>query len=193
MFGHLWQEVSAVHKPCWTLNRASDGAKHQEMTAGYNYDAPDSVHQLPFDRFPDFEPDFNSVLIGSSAKLTDLISSVPIHNCGLLISGRFRSLLESFSLPPHCFYAVPMIHRKKPVPDYWWLHLPQPSIAIPDDASVAEVEALIESQPALKEVDLLRLYWPQRFAYCFVSDTLRRALDNQGITGVRFGTAKLFR
>ena len=84
------------------------------MSRGYDYDAPDSVHRLTFQNFPDFEPNFNTVILAVLAKPTDLISTAPIPRCGLLISGRFRSLLESFSLPPHRSFPVPLLHRKKP-------------------------------------------------------------------------------
>jgi hypothetical protein len=37
-------------------------------------------------------------------------------------------MLESCSLPPHRFFAVPMTHRRKSVEGYWWMHLPQPIV-----------------------------------------------------------------
>lgn len=102
--------------PCWTLNYATEGIgrtcpQHQEMGRGYDYDAPDSVHKLPYDALPDFEPNFNTVVVHGHAKLTDLLSSAPIINTGYLVSPRLRVELERFALPPHRFYPVPMTHR----------------------------------------------------------------------------------
>lgn len=184
--------------PSWTLSNATDGIgrafpQHQEMGRGYDYDAPNSVHKLPYDGLPDFEPNFNTVTIHGNAKLTDLLSSAPIRNTGYLVSPKLRALLEKFTLPLHRFYPVPMEHRKKPVDGYCWLQLPEPYLPLTEGSSVAEAESVIITAPDLAAVDLLRLYRPSRFAYCFVSDPLRRAIEAAGITGVRFGTAKLFR
>src|SRR5262245_9185237 len=98
-----------MHGRCWTLNESATGIgrtvpQHQEMGRGYDYDAPDSVHKLPYDALPDFEPNFNTVVIHGHARLTDLISSAPIRNTGYLVSPRLRAVLEQFALPPHRFY-----------------------------------------------------------------------------------------
>jgi hypothetical protein len=184
--------------PCWTLNNATVGIgrtypQHQEMGSGYDYGAPNSVHKFLYDGFPNFEPNFNTVIIHGNAKLTDLLSSAAIINTGYLVSLKLRALLEEFALPLHRFYPVPMIHRKKPVAGYFWLQLPEPTLPLTEGSSVAEAESAIIAVPDLAAVDLLRLYHPSRFAYCFVSNPLRRAMESAGITGVRFGTAKLFR
>jgi hypothetical protein len=163
------------------------------MGRGYNYDAPNSVHKLPYDSLPDFEPNFKTVIIHGHAKLTDLLSSAAIKNTGYLLSPRLRELLEQFALPLHRFYPVPMTHRKKRVGGYCWVQLPQPRLALTEGSSVADAEAAINAVPELAVLDLLRLYRPSRFASCFVSDPLRQAMVAAGITGVRFGTAKLFR
>jgi hypothetical protein len=184
--------------PCWTLNYTTEGIgrtypQHQEMGRGYDYGAPNSVHKLPYDALPDFEPNFNTVVIHGHAKLTDLLSSAPIINSGYLVSPRLRVELERFALPPHRYYPAPMTHRGKPVAGYCWLQLPQPRLPLTEGSSVADAEAAIAAVPELAALDLLRLYRPTRFAYCFVSDPLRRAVEAAGITGVRFGSAKLFR
>ncbi len=187
-----------MRRPCWTLNNATDGIgrtypQHQEMGRGYDYDAPDSVHKLPYDSLPDFEPNFNTIMIHGHAKLTDLLSSAAIRNTGFLVSRRLRELMEQFMLPSHRFYPVPMTHRKKPVAGYFWLQLPQPPLSLDEGTSVETAEAVITAAPELAVLDLLRLYRPSRFSYCFVSDPLRRAIESDGVTGVRFGTSKLFR
>lgn len=184
--------------PCWTLSEATIGTgrvfpQHQEMGRGYDYDAPDSVHRVPLDSLPAFEPNFNTVVVHGHARLTDLLSSGVIVVAGYLVSPRLREVLEGSRLPLHRFYPVPMTHRGKSVSGYSWLHLPAAAVDIRHDATPAEAEAAIRAVPGLAECDLLRLNEPDRFAYCFVSDPLRRAIEAAGITGVRFGTARLFR
>jgi hypothetical protein len=56
-----------------------------------------------------------------------------------------------------------------------------------------EAEAALTAGLPLDALDLVRLYRPHRYAYCFVSDRLRRSLQAASITGVRLGRAKLFR
>jgi len=163
------------------------------MRAGYNYDAPNSVHNLPYDSLPDFEPTFDTVVIHKQAKLTDLLSSAPIRNTGFLVSERFRTVLLEFALPQHRFYPVPATHRGKQITDYFWLQLPEPKLPLSEASTVEEAEAVIMSASELAALDLLQLYRPARFGYCFLSDPLRRSMEAAKITGVRFGTAKLFR
>ncbi|WP_339735345.1 hypothetical protein [uncultured Gimesia sp.] len=180
----------------YTFNNDFDvgiAPQHQTMGSTYDYDAPDSVYQLPFDGLPDFEPDFNTIFLDDRAIVTDLISSAPIRNCGWLISGRFRAIIDSFSMPLHRYYAVPVVHRGQKIPDYWWLQLPHPNITIPPDASAAEAEEIIQSCNTLRDAAMFCLYRPPRFTYCFVQKDLRTAIEDAGITGVRFGTSRLFR
>lgn len=182
--------------PCWTLNNDVDVGRvypqHQEMSRGYDYDAPNSIRHLPLDAIPNFEPNFNTVIIHGHAKLTDFLSSI-MKDTGYLVSARLRSVLEQFALPLHRFYSVPLTYRSKTVEGYCWLHLPEPRLSLTEGSSVAEAEAAITGSPELAALDLLRLYRPSRFAYCFISDALRRAMESAKITGVRFGTAKIFR
>ena len=130
---------------------------------------------------------------GHDAKLTDLVSSAPIRDTGYLVSGRLRAVLEEFALPPHRFYPVPASHSGKPVEGSFWLQLPGPRLALTAGMSHEAAEEMISSIPKLEPLDVLWLYRPARFASCFVSDPLRRALESAKITGIRFGTAKLFR
>lgn len=184
-----------MERPCWTLNEAIYRVypQHQEMRPGYDYAAPDSVHRLPYDSLPDFEPNFNTIVVHGHARLTDLLSSSPIRNCGYVVSGRLRAVLERYALPPHRFYPVPATHRNKPVAGYFWLHLPEPPLPLTEGSTVEEAEAVITASTSLASLDMLRLYRPTRLAYCFVSDQLRQAVEEAEVTGVRFVRAKLFR
>src|SRR5262245_1229111 len=112
-----------MHGPCWTLNNATEGIgrsypQHQTMGGDYDFDAANSVHKFQYDAIPDFQPNFNTVIIHGNAKLTDLLSSAAIINTGYLVSARLRGLLEQFTHPLHRFYPVPMTHRNKPVAGY---------------------------------------------------------------------------
>lgn len=190
------------HKPSvkpkfYTFDNHFDGVgivpQHQTMGTGYDYDAHDSVHNLPFDGLPEFEPNFNTVLLDEHAAVTDLISSAPIRNCGWLVSGRLRAVLDSFRLPCHRYFSLPVVHHDRTIPDYWWLQLPQPPVVIPADSTASHAEDIIRASDSLRDVAMFRLYRPARFAYCFVRQDLRTAMENAAITGVRFATSRLFR
>lgn len=187
-----------MQNPCWTLNHATDGVgqtfpQHQVMSDGYDFSASNSVRKLSQDAVPEFAPNFETVIIHGHARLVDLLSSSAIPNTGYLVSARLRQVFEQFTLPLHCFYSVPMLYRNKRVTSYYWFQLPEPQLAITQASSIREVEAAITEVPEIDAVDILRLYRPERYAYCFVSDRLRRAIESARITGVRFGTSKLFK
>lgn len=167
--------------------------QHQTMGNSYDYEAPDSVHKIPFYSLPDFEPNFKTIFLDDRAIVTDLVSSSPIRNSGWLISGRFRAVIDSFPLPLNQYYPVPVVHQGVNVPDYWWLQLPHLPVTIPPDASIIEAEEIIQSCDEFHNIAMFRLYRPPRFAYCFVRKDLREAIEEAGITGVRFSTSRLFR
>ncbi|HVL12955.1 MAG TPA: hypothetical protein VM529_10345, partial [Gemmata sp.] len=112
---------------------------------------------------------------------------------GLLVSDRLRGVLDRFRLPPHRYYPAPLEHRKRAVGGYWWLYLPAPDLPLTDEMPPAEAEAVIAADPALGTVDVLRLYAPARYRNCYVGGPVRAELEAAGVTGIRFGTAKLFR
>ncbi len=163
------------------------------MTPGYDYDAPDSIRNLPDTTIPAFEPNFRSVLLEDQAVLTDLVGAVPLPPWGFLVSQRFRAILDGFVLALHKYFPVPMVYRGHEVNGYWWLHLPQPDVMIPPDAPPIEAESIIQSSPELAAADMFRFSRPERFSYCFVSAPLRRAIEAAQLTGIRFGTSRIFR
>ncbi|UTM21806.1 hypothetical protein [Dyadobacter chenhuakuii] len=75
---------------------------------------------------PEFDLDFIGLPMHKNAKHTDLIYLTPLLN-GLVISSKFRSLLERFRLPGHRFYPVSFNQRDKKtgethqIKDYWYL------------------------------------------------------------------------
>lgn len=186
-----------MRKPIWVLYHATEGVgrtypQHQTMGPGYDYDARNSVHKLPDRALPRFKPNFETVTIHGHARLTDLLSSAPLRP-GFLVSGRLRALLERFDLPLHRFYPVPMVHRNEPVSDYFWLELPLLELPTVEGATRDEADATIVSAAERAEFDLSRVGreyrpTPDERSYiqkCFISDPLRRAWEEAGITGAR--------
>ena len=163
------------------------------MGPGYVYDAPNSIYQLPFNARADFEPNFNTIIFEDGAKHNDLMGSAPIRHCGWLISNRFLDLLQEFELPPHDVYPLPVKQNGQPVDGYVWLHLPQTIHCLEDNMTIPEVESTLTSEPIVSQVDILPLYSPVRFGYFFISNRLRKAIERHELSGIRFGSSKLFR
>jgi hypothetical protein len=190
-------EDAAVERPCWTLNHATDGIGRvypqlEGFAAEFAPGHAEALAELPRGRLPD-DMAFPVAVLARGAKPTDLLSSVTTGNFGFLVSDRLRFALDGFRLPPHRFFAAPLEHRGRPIGAYWWLHLPQPDLPLGEDTPPGEAESVISADPVVGTADLLRVYSPSRYRNCFVSGAVRAALEAAGITGVRFGTAKVFR
>ncbi|QEC44621.1 imm11 family protein [Pseudobacter ginsenosidimutans] len=95
----------------------------QKMTAGYDFDASNSVYAISreTEKLPEYEPNLNHFSLHGRAKLTDILSVSVIHG-GFLISEKFKTLLEKFTLPTHKFYPA-KVQTKKQFLDYYWLHI----------------------------------------------------------------------
>lgn len=166
---------------------------HQTMGPHYDYDGPRSVYKLARDQLVDFEPDFNDVLFEPTAEHLDLIASAPIPHYGWVISNRFQDLLSQFLLPSHRLYRLPVIQNGKPLDGYSYIHLPQIPVPFTDSTSFRDAEAQLEAIDGVSELDVIPIYTPVRFGYFFISHRLRQAIEASELTGIRFGTSKLFR
>ncbi len=186
-----------MERPCWTLNHATDGiGPSYPQLEGFSvplapaHDA--AFNDLPDGRLPD-DLAFPKAVLAPRAKATDLLSTVWSGLFGLLVSDRLRAVLDRFRLQPHRYYPAPLEQRKRAIGGYWWLYLPAPDLPLTDELSPAEAEAIIASDPVVGNVDFLRVYYPSRYRNCYVSGSVRSGLEAAGVTGIRFGTAKLFR
>lgn len=186
-----------MERLCWTLNHATDGiGRAYPQLQGFAaplappHDA--ALDELPHGRLPD-DLTFPTAVLAPGAKRTDLVSTVWSGLFGFLVSDRLRGLLDQFRLPPHRYFPAPLEHRKRAVGGYWWLYLPAPDLPLTDQMVPAEAESVLAADPVFGAVDLLRLYTPARYSYCYLGEPVRAALEDAGVTGVRFGTAKLFR
>ena len=96
----------------------------QEMSKGYDYDAPNSIDEVGrfYTSLPDFEPNFNSFVLHNQAKPTDFLSNALASN-GYLISERVKELLSKFNLPEHKFYPAKILFKKEHLSiKYYWFH-----------------------------------------------------------------------
>lgn len=96
----------------------------KSMTKGYDLNAPNSVWALHEVRNtkPKFKPNLDSFILYKKAGLTDTISAGYIGGRGLLVSERFKKLLQKFNLTKHIFFPATVIKDDK-ANKYFWMHL----------------------------------------------------------------------
>lgn len=87
----------------------------------YNFKAYNSMHTLRTGMFPEHTPDIRFKL-SPGAKLTDLLSQAAISGNGLLLSKRFKELIEYFNIADHVFYPA-IVESDGIVHEYYWLHV----------------------------------------------------------------------
>lgn len=85
-----------------------------KRAVGYHVD---SVNNVMRNLFPDYQPLYGLEL-NPNSKATDVIDK-GILNFGLVISQRFKTLLEAFNLPPHRFYPIDVLGTDI---KYYWFH-----------------------------------------------------------------------
>ncbi len=166
--------------------------EHQKMSTGYNYGAENSVRKLTSLSLIDFQPNFHYVEFPTLCAHVDLISSIPMPD-GWIVSERFLQLLQRHRLPPHRVYPLPVRQRNVDVSGYFFVHLPQLDIQLKDEYSISEAECEFRKREDFMSLDLIPLYRPSRFSYRFVSRELRDSIEAAKLTGMRFGTSRLFR
>lgn len=104
--------------------------QNQSLGDSYDYKSSRSVHQLEGGALPSFEPEFGTILMEEDANLTDIVSSAPIPNSGILLSSRTKTILDRFRLPPHRYFPVLLSQTGKTVEGYYWLQISEPKGAL---------------------------------------------------------------
>jgi hypothetical protein len=178
-----------MRKPRYCLLDALQAnIQHQKMEEPYDYGGERSVHRLRDcmlgSGFPNFKPDYNTIVIHPRATLTDLVSSVPIPKVGHLVSERFLRLLQQFKLPPHRVYSVTMTHKGHSIEGYSFILFPQPH-SLKDAKTTADVEDGADADRLLCGVALLKLYRPSWMSQTWINADLKQAIEAAGITGVK--------
>ncbi len=79
--------------------------------------ADDYANKVQYDSFPNFQPKYGLVLSDKSIE-TDLLDRASL-DFGMVVSERFKSLLERCILPPNKFYPIEVAGSTK---RYYWFH-----------------------------------------------------------------------
>lgn len=108
-----------------SLNEKILGVYYQATSAKHNCDVwnePRFIQHTNLEEIT-FEPIISNAIISPKAKLTDLISSTSIgFTRRLLISGKFKHVLEQNVLSGIQFFSAPVIYKGDILKDYWLLN-----------------------------------------------------------------------
>lgn len=91
-----------------------------ESYEDYDFNSPNSVHNLRFDKFPDFVPDIRFKL-AKGARLCDMMSQATINANGFLISEKLKGIFDNSSIIPHRYYSA-TIEDDGIKHNYYWIH-----------------------------------------------------------------------
>jgi hypothetical protein len=92
----------------------------------HDLDSPFAQHNLKDDAFPDFQPEFQPVLLSAKSSLVDFVHATGVvGGTGLLVSEKALGVLEGMKLPPHQVYPLGVLHKDKRVqnPRYFWMQI----------------------------------------------------------------------
>ncbi|UXX79488.1 hypothetical protein N7E81_19255 [Reichenbachiella carrageenanivorans] len=119
------QEFYSLKAACDTEETGPNYPQIKDITGG-NWDIKDPksmYNQFTFYSTPtDTAPDFGVFNLYGSSKFTDLVSNGVLGTFSLIISEKFKNILEDFELGNHWFFPVYLNHKSETM-KYFVLHL----------------------------------------------------------------------
>jgi len=115
------QEYYILKPACGTTETGNVYPQCSQMSANYEHNAPNSYKQLVHYQLPDFEPNLKAFKLHAIAKPTDYISATFLY-FGMLVSKKFRMVLEKFSLPQHDFFSASLEIKQQITNSYYFFH-----------------------------------------------------------------------
>jgi len=94
------------------------------MRPEYNVRKANSIQKLRPNTRPDFEPDFDYIVIRNKAILTDFIfTGLGSSGCYRLMSNKAYQLLKTLSWPDYIVYATKLMYRGTMLENYVYVHV----------------------------------------------------------------------
>jgi hypothetical protein len=109
-----------ILKPAVDTKETGNAYPAVESYDDYDFNAPNSVHKIKFNEFPDFTPDIHFKL-AKGARLCDMMGQATISGHGFLISEKLKSVFEKANIIPHKFYPA-TIEANGTLHKYYWVH-----------------------------------------------------------------------
>jgi hypothetical protein len=149
-----------------------------EFSKGYNPNNPNGHWNVKHNSFPNFQPNYE-LDFTKNAIPTDLIDAASCSH-GLVISKKFKEILEEFNLPPSKFYPLNVKYKNENLP-YYWFHFIIDDIWSSLDLEKSTIKITHNSnhsnfviQPAISKEFLIKLdnYYASIIDYNFSYDKL---------------------
>lgn len=96
-----------------------------KMKKGYNFDGENSIYklsQLSLHYIDSFVPDLDYFIMEKKTNMTDIISCAMLSNFSMIISPKFKKVLENFKLPNSVFYEIRIKHGLSKFENYFIFH-----------------------------------------------------------------------
>lgn len=105
-------------------NIVGDTPQSEGMKDSYISYADDSAFKMSPYEIPEFQPNFDAMLLSSKAKLTDWVDD-PFGTTGpgMTVSKKFKNILTSHNLCKHEFYKVGILHKGSSIDNYWYMRI----------------------------------------------------------------------
>lgn len=171
------------------------------------FKVPNNFETLSLRSFPEIDPNLEGFIFKRTAKLTDVLSSHMLHSSiGVFVDKRFKNLIENFYVKNSQFYDCSLIAADKDSSEqlsensYFFLHLIYANEILDFSQSVFEdvktdemvtIDNEEQRAPFLRPVTLFLKETPDLFRSPFniallVSESLKQAIEEANISGVRF-------
>lgn len=121
---------SSIYLIEYTIRNLGKGVhfpQHKKMSSDYNYKSANSIYQLRPTKFPDKNPNLETILLSKGVSLTDAISSAPLPFFTMLISEKLKNLLIKFKLPEFRIYTPSILREGELIKDYSVIHFLYPN------------------------------------------------------------------
>ncbi len=110
-----------------TLNEKNIGKIPQVKEVNHNchiWDNPNFIDRYPFTKI-EMSPILSNAVLYAKAKQTDLIhtNSIGFPSGSMLISEKFKTILENFNCFGIQFFSTYIIHKDKKIENYWQTHV----------------------------------------------------------------------
>jgi hypothetical protein len=108
------------------LEKKGNHGRRDYVPMDFDYDAPHAQGNLSKHEFPKYEPVFSDLILTKSSSLVDFVVDLgAIGGYGMIVSSSVKEIFSSYALPPHRFYPLRLIDRKKGPTEnfYFWMQV----------------------------------------------------------------------
>ena len=112
----------SIRAACGTQETGRGYPQINGMNQEYDFNKSNSITRIKIGKVPSKNPNFDYFILKNKSKFTDILSAWFLND-GLIISKRFKEILEKFDLQDHRFYPAKVAKHNEKRNYYWFLPL----------------------------------------------------------------------